>query len=398
MDTAGRRKLAGTILRQLVLVMVFAGLMSYAAGLYIQRNAGEHPLRQRVLDYQANRTAYDVVFIGDSRTYCGIHPEHIDPLLGTNSLNLSTFAFWFPTQFAMIRDLGESLRGKQIVWTIGHQNFTPSPIRWAYPISFQVALQLLRTGIGTSGMLDNVMFSHAPLRLFAQRDVVRKGIEARLGIPVRVTPSPESAAPSTGPTAAPMDTKPEYTPSLTQEQLEALGKVARERYDQDPTVASISPIYDGGRLTSLALHRKAGGYERVELDYDYFRWQQRRITPAPIPEDKVHFSFAADPGQLRLFDLLLQEFSSHGATLIVNEVEEASFTYQSPAIRAAYRKFMREVIKPRVEKAGFRYVHIDLDRLNDDDFFDYNHLNSKGISKYSVMLSDALRPMLEKAR
>jgi hypothetical protein len=52
-------------------------------------------------------------------------------------------------------------------------------------------------------------------------------------------------------------------------------------------------------------------------------------------------------------------------------------------------------VRPKVESRGFPYVTTDLERLQNDDYFDYNHLNSNGIEKYAPMLAAALRPLLQ---
>ena len=61
-------------------------------------SAGSTNLVNRHAWYAGHRNDYDLVFLGDSRTYCGVHAERIDALLGTNSINLAAFSNWLPTQ------------------------------------------------------------------------------------------------------------------------------------------------------------------------------------------------------------------------------------------------------------------------------------------------------------
>lgn len=386
-----KTSLARALFRQVAGVAIFLLIFAYAIGLYLERNVSDHQMRHRVWKYQANAAAYDLLLIGDSRTYCGIHPEYIDPLLGTRSLNLATFTHWFPTQYAMVRELGESMRGKRVLWTIGHQNFQPFKIQMAYPVTADVAVDLVEMGVKPAGLLDVVLRSHTSLLVFSERDWLRRRLEARLGIP-----APSAAKSRRTSASSPAET-PKYAPALSRDQLKAAETEAWKKFGRDPTVASIETLLNGDDPTSVVLFRKGGGYERVELDPDYFRWQQRQVTPKRMSnEEAARFEFTADAGQLVLFDRLLEEYRKHGVLLTVNEVEEAGFMYPHPLVREKTRKYMRDVIQPRVEAAGFRYVRADLDRLNDDDFFDYNHLNSQGIAKYAVMLSDVLRPVLKR--
>ena len=81
--------------------------------------------------------------------------------------------------------------------------------------------------------------------------------------------------------------------------------------------------------------------------------------------------------------------------MIVNEIEEAPYVYGSPENRQAFREVMRTSVRPRVESRGIPYLTTDLDQLQNDDYFDYNHLNSSGVAKYTPMLAAALRPLLQ---
>ncbi len=105
-------------------------------------------------------------------------------------------------------------------------------------------------------------------------------------------------------------------------------------------------------------------------DAEAARWQ----VPAP------------DPAYWRMFEEMLDLFQSHGVRVIVNEMEEAPFIYRNQLLREKWRAFMRDVVSRRVREAGFPYVHVDFDRLTDDDYFDYNHLNSRGIAKFATLI------------
>jgi hypothetical protein len=87
--------------------------------------SGAAPLPSRVKHYLQDPNAYSVIFLGDSRTYCAIHPELIERYVNTmHGLNLSNFAHWLPTQYSMVRDIVDSIPNDAVVvWSIGHGLF-----------------------------------------------------------------------------------------------------------------------------------------------------------------------------------------------------------------------------------------------------------------------------------
>jgi hypothetical protein len=384
MDEASASGLFRFLATRLAVTGLFLLLMALVAGIYLDRSEGSQTLRHRVMDYAAKPDRYDLVFIGDSRTYCGIHPEYLDPLLGTRSVNIANFAHWFPTQFAMERDLGPSLRGRTVVWTIGHQNFTPINLQPVYPLRLDTAWDLVRLGLTMPGLADTFLQSFTVTRVFSERSKLKAQLQGLLQVP---------AAPARAGTARPPPDA--YVSALSRDQAQAAAASLRFTLKDDPTVASVSDVYDAGALTSLVIYRKGGGYERVEIDHAYFRWQQQRAAPRRMTDAAAAaYSFQADPRMLELFQLMLDDFRRNGVKLIVNEIEEAGFMYPHPAVRAAARRFMQTEVRRRVEAAGFTYVRADLDLLTDSDFFDYNHLNRSGIAKYSPMLAKLLKPIV----
>ena len=166
---------------------LFLVLLAWGAGVYLDAVEGSQTLRHRVMDYAANPDRYDLVFIGDSRTYCGIHPEYLDPLLGTRSVNIANFAHWFPTQFAMERDLGASLRGRTVVWTVGHQNFTPINLQPVYPLRLDAAWDLVRLGLTMPGLGDTFLQSFTVTRVFSERRKLQAQLQALLQVPAPPT-------------------------------------------------------------------------------------------------------------------------------------------------------------------------------------------------------------------
>lgn len=107
-------------------------------------------VQAKIDHYRRHRDDYDVIFVGDSRTYCGISPTELDPLLGMRSFNVSTLAHWFPTQFASFQDLLPYVpQDTVVVWSIGHQNFHrvgAGEVNSTYPIGVRNVPRYLRWG------------------------------------------------------------------------------------------------------------------------------------------------------------------------------------------------------------------------------------------------------------
>jgi hypothetical protein len=79
----------------LIIVFVYMGVSTgyyYASELRWTKVGLDAPLEHKLHYYQDHAHEYDVVFIGDSRTYCDIQPDLFDAYRGTRSVNLSRFA------------------------------------------------------------------------------------------------------------------------------------------------------------------------------------------------------------------------------------------------------------------------------------------------------------------
>jgi len=155
----------------------------------------------------------------------------------------------------------------------------------------------------------------------------------------------------------------------------------------------VQVVRDESRATSVTVYFRGGGYYRIEVDSAFFRSKQKALDTT-VAEARSLSVPAADPGMVRLFVEILREFKARGARLIVNELEEAPHVYRHPIYRERRRVYLQALARPLVESMGFAYVRADLDQLEDADYFDYNHMNSRGVAKYSPLLADKLRPLL----
>lgn len=349
----------------------------------------EHALPARMAWYAPRAAEFDLVFLGDSRTYCGIHPEVIDPLLGTASINLSSFAHWFGSQYPQILDVARLAPPRAaVLWSVGHANFFGNNgIHRKYPVSPALALDYLRWDVPREGLWDDVFYFTPGLQPLALRGNWQRRYIAWLGRPL-VLPRLAAQANAAGP-----------LPVEPGRPLGADADAWLAYFRADDRVSSSMAVADGGRVNSVVAHMKRGGYYRVELDPGYFRRKQREHgAPQPGAASAGDTLPEPNPGYWRLFEESLAAFKAAGTRLIVNELEEAPYTYGDPANRARWRRFMRERVQARVEAAGFVYIRADLDRLDDAHYFDYNHLNSRGAHAYAALLAAALRPHLQPGR
>jgi hypothetical protein len=343
-------------------------------------------LVSRVKYYRRHAREYSVIFLGDSRVYCAMHPEIIERYLpGMRGLNLSNFTNWFSTQHSIVRDIARKIpAGTIVVWSVALSNFSDEgahAIQRVYPVSFSDASRLLWWGHGSAigGLFDNLAYYHWPLYLpIALRDVHARIDTARrmpfVAAGRAQAASMQPAAPA-GPRAAEVDT------------LVAEAERLRADAVRNPDVSTVTIPAENGRPNSVVIFFRRGGYYRIEIDPAFFRGKQAEMAKAIGPVDATTYRPALNPLRWKLFTTMLDVFAEHHVRLIVNEVEEAPYTYGTADVREKARQAMRERVQPAVEQRGFVYARADLDALHDADYFDYNHLNSEGIAKYSPMIA-----------
>lgn len=380
------------ILRLLFKYGVLFGLFLYAimAGLSWHMNETNYGARtdgteEKMAFLRQHAQELDLFFIGDSRTYCDIHPEIIDPILGTHSFNLAFFGFWFPSLYPLLQNIVPLLPTKStVVWSIGHQNFfSVSPCDdLHYPMTsrqlfdyFQWDAKLCEIGMG--------YWKTSPVKHFWDRS---KWNYQRL---LRVADK-NILAWSTPPRMRIEHDRLDHTPTF--DPLQAAFNELAKPYRDQPGVKEVEYKTENGKIVSLTLIMRGGGYYRIEIEPETFRAAQRaylKDNPQISNVDPTHI--IPNPLRLRLFDEILDLFTRRGIRLIVNEVEEAPFTYGTTQRRQQWRDFMEQQIRPRVAIHNIPYLRLPLEQLSDADYFDFNHMNSQGILKYTPMLANALR-------
>jgi hypothetical protein len=347
---------------------------------------------EKVKYYLPRAKQFDLVFVGDSRTLCAFDTALYDGMLGTHSINLATWAHWFPTQYPQFQDIVDAIpKGATLVWSIGYVNFRQihEQVNQQYPLGARNALRYLRLGYSWHGIEDNLLSfgvrysaaGYVPgLRAFAMRGSWHARTEDFFSRRIigKAAPPPPKA----------------YSP----ERLAVNAKRAADAialYRSLPDTEDIDPNKVGPLVTSITIVKKGGSSTRVELEPEFFREKQREAAASdkPVPDQP----FEAQREYWNTFGAILDLFASRGVHLVVNEIEEAPYHYKDPKARAYYRDFMKKV-KAEVLRRGIPYTHADFDALSDADYFDYNHLNSIGISKYARLVAPLIEPWLSDSK
>ena len=367
------------------------GRLTYPDEEFIPAQGGQHALMRKVKYYQEHANNYNLLFIGDSRTYCGIHPDLLDPITGFHSINLSNFANWFPTQYSLVEDIIPFIpKGTTVVWTIGYQNFEHmNAVHRIYPIKFSNALWYIWWGVREKQLFDNVFFYNRAFHFLAEHGETRKKFLSYLSKPI---PQPSIAliGSAFGAPLTPQQAGLIQDPNMISAADE---KAILSYYQQQPSVSSVSLTRDNGKVNSVVLDMIGGSYYRIEMTPAFFRMKQYGAgDPQTITDDEARSQpiNPPDAGLLTLFEKILIMFKKNNINLIINEIDEAPYTYRNPIYRSRVRQMTRDIARPLAERYGFHYITTDLDQLNNSDYFDYNHLNSNGIEKYTKMLGAAL--------
>ncbi len=356
--------------------------------------------------YRRHADRFDLVFMGDSRTYCGLHPSDIDLLLGTHSYNLSMFGHWLPTQYPAIQDLvAEIPPGTTVVWSIGSGNLAPvgaaRKVRDAYPIGLANVPRYWKWGYRWSDVNENVVrfaTNNWPSRLLTKLTVWQQTPTRRVSKDGGRSSSESSSL--TQPDSALLTRRVgvESTSNAVAAELDELTRKASE----DASVSTLEVLRDPvtGSVTSLAVVSLDGAYRRYELDRPYFRQQQAthaaELRDQPASSNGTT-SFAPDAAYWQTFLAILDLFRQHDVRVIVNEIPEAPYVYRHSVAKRSEREFLRREVRREVEAHGFTWVSPDTSGLRDEDYFDYNHLNNDGIARYSLLMAEALRPYVQKA-
>jgi len=359
----------------LVIAIVVAGFNLLAYNGWQTRERGRLNLLTKRDIYLNAPENYQVVYFGDSRTFCALHPDLLEPSLGVPGYNLSFWANWLPTQFAYIEDIAPHIpSGTVFVWSLGHVNFSEGKIRPVYPVGWPRLWTMLSMGFTFEDLSEN-LFAYTPvLWAFGYRERIMEEIDVKLGRPLvaQTLPAPIAA-------------------NAEVEQI----VIAHGRASG---VAGTELYHDGADLASVALYKNNGAYLRVEIKPEYYRALQSETAVELAAKAEPVTELQADPRYWALFQKSLDVLQQHGVRVVINEIEEAPHHYPTLAAHQEARRFMRDVVRTEVERRGIPYVRAGFDLLSDQDYFDYNHLNSKGVAVYTRMFAPLLKPHVDAAK
>ncbi len=339
------------------------------------------PLKLR--NYAKQAEQYDLIFIGDSRTYCGFHPEIIDPLLGSNSINLATWANWLPTQYLFVKDLIPQIPpGTTVVWTIGKSNLSSDSFRDRYPLSFEDVVLFYNLDLPLSD-IQTAWLSHNPVFTFLLK---RKAIYNRIvSLANRALPTIPGFAYVQSPRA-----------EVASEQQSSV--VTTHPPESVLNVLVKETLYDSGNPTSIGYTTKEGGYCRYELDRDFFKSKEksRQFTTEEIAAFKPN---RVSPSMDYLLKESLKQFHEAGIKLVLNVIEDSPYNYgRSPVIREQWKQHLLQYLRQQAAPYSFPVLDVDQSEILDDDYFDHNHLNFRGIKKFAVAFTNVAKPHINGAK
>lgn len=328
--------------------------------------------------YKREAETFDLVFLGDSRTYCAMHPDVIDPILKTRSFNLSYWSNWFPSQHAMLRDVIDDIpQNTHIVWSIGHQNFKDYQINKVYPFTLQDMLPLMGSAYSASELSKVYVDSTSWLQLLSIRETIYQKITGILERPLQ-TPSLANAGNNS---IAAYNTQGAQAPIRTPSESPLYNSVTQS-WLEGSTVVSVEDVKDNG------------AYLRTELVPQFYRNKQRekrlKLLSGEAPSDS---EFKVSPTQWSLFIRMLELFESRNIKVTINVFEEAPHMYIDEAFHQSVRDFMLKDVNDEIKKRGFQMIYVDFEQLHDAHYFDYNHLNSQGVMEFTRLFTEQFQQL-----
>ena len=341
----------------------------------------------KVVAYLAQPDAYQVLFVGDSRTFTDIQPRTVSPLIGRPSYNLATFGLWMPVEYLEYQDVFPHVpQGTVVVWSLSHHNFAPVDVQWWIPGQYKFSLADAAEYVLDGYPVERVIreYDESP---FSPVDlVVKRRKELTSSFENVVWRSNAPAAPAT-----------ESTPAASGNADGINVDAARilELLKQDTSLTYVSPTVDAGIITSIETIRTDGGYDRILVDDAYYRRQQAPLWP--VHSNVTECQFNPNGVYMRTFGKILDLVSKYQIRMVVNYIEDAPGSWQSDIERQCAKQFMQDKIVPMLTARGIAYMAPDLYPVigfNDDFYFDNSHLTTNGAAIYSKLFASDLAQVL----
>ncbi|MBF0625526.1 MAG: hypothetical protein HQL82_12055 [Magnetococcales bacterium] len=336
------------------------------------------PLQRRLEAFRNRQDPVDLLLLGDSNTYFGLHPEWLDLLLGTRSINLGLDSHFFLSQYLFVRDLLPHLRpGTRLLWSIHPENFFQQTFRAIYPMALADLPNLVAWHVPAAVIGDHLLAISPWPRLKSRLMWLRE----------RIRPLPMGH----GRRDDRQVNADLVAPSRSAKAL------ALQRHYQRLSVKTQAKVRQG-RVAYVELALRGGGLAKLVTDPDYFRTIHRQLAAEPrrIPLTTHH------PDQQRalrhnrnLMIATLEMIRARGCLVIVNVMPYAPFAYASGWWdRATLERFLAAQVEPLVRGHGGVYLNPGAAGLTDEHFLDRMHLAWSGARILAERLAPALRPHL----
>lgn len=341
--------------------------------------------------YLNHRDSYQMLFIGDSRTYTDIQPRVTDRITGRKAYNLASFGLWMPVQFLEFRDVFPRIpRGTVVVWSLSHRNFMPVGDRWWIPGQYKFTLtdvaEYIHDGYPAARILRE--YEESPFSPVDRLVGIRKRLISALGTVVwkrGVSDSPSRNAPAPAPSSG--------SPQRANEETAA---AITDALRQDRRVEIIAPVVNDGVVNSIETTRSDGGYDRILIDHEFFRKQQAKLWPN-YGGDPSGCHVAPNDVYMETFSKILGLISRYQLKVVVNYIEDAPGSWASQADRQCAKQFIADRIVPLLARHGIEFIAPDfyptIDSSN-DFYFDESHLITEGAALYSQLLGVELQTVL----
>lgn len=317
---------------------------------------------------------YDLILWGDSRTYLGADPEIISSHTGLKTFNYANMAHWFPTQYPQLKRSIPYLKGKHVVWVIGRINFnvlnTENPdVNENFYLDIYDFIEYWKLGYRPTVLIDNLMRRYLPSNSILFK---KNALQSRLNYLLD-----KDAFKSN------LNGK-ENAEQVAEQKLIDAAFIEVDRLYPD----AISRKLTDGKSESNVLvdvFLDNGHRSHHEVKPAYFRSLQGKWTA----ETSSEADYTINPIMFELFTRILSLFKDNSIELTVVEYRDAPYQTRHTAVQNAHRTIL-DKMKKIVLDSGYDYLQPDMSPLRNEDYFDYNHLNTVGARKYSTILGEAL--------
>ena len=353
----------------------------------------------------------NLIFVGDSRTWNGIHPDIMDNLLGTHSVNMAAPAHWLPTQYPYYQDLVKNIApGATVILSVGNINFKKGTIQNGYPIQLKNVPLYLQWGFSLDEIGSNLIHFNPFTQLIDLRGKLHQDLNDFFESPICKIPSSNcrydrdsiagrepsnQKASLTESSSAPESADEGLLPSRsTKEDLKSREKVLEAHYLALPHIAAVTFPEEESAIRSVVLMRDRGSYYRVVLEPEFFRRKQQEYHKG-VQEPVSNWKFEDSPAYWHNFQAIVQLFKQNNIKLVVNEVQEAPCAFYDRRHHDLCESYMKGKVASYVRSMGFPYISVDFSKFTDNDYFDYDHFHAVGSERYDRALAEQLRPFLK---